>query len=180
LGALSAMAIEPARAPLAVGSKVTEMVQLAAAARVVPQVLVWAKLEALVPATLMPVMFMEPVPVLVRVTVWAAVVVPTTCWVEKARDEAERPATGAVPVPLSATVCGEVETLSAKEIEPERVPVAVGSKLTEMVQLVVGARVVPQVFDSAKLEALVPPSVMPVMFTGAPPVLVAELVRVKV
>jgi len=176
LAALSAIEMEPARDPVAVGSKVTEMVQFALTARVAPQVLVWAKLEALAPPTVMPVKVMVPLPVLVRVTVWAALVVPTTCWAVKARDEAERPTAPAVPVPVSGMVCGDVEAESTKAIEAESAPDVLGTKVAEMMQVAAAARVDPQVFDSVKLEALVPPSVMLVRPRVYPP----ELVRVKV
>ena len=96
---------------------------------------------------------------------------PTTCCDAKGTDEVERATAGAVPVPLRAIVCGEVEALSVTVMDAESGPDVVGSKLAEMVQLVPTVRVAPQVVVSAKLEALAPPSVMPVMFKGAPPAL---------
>src|SRR5947199_59778 len=66
----------------ATGVKVTLMVQLAPAARLAGQVLVWAKSPALVPVTLTPLMFSAAVPLLVSVTVCAALVV-FTVWSEK-------------------------------------------------------------------------------------------------
>src|SRR5438309_1217070 len=45
------MVIEAERAPTNAGAKVTEMVQLAPAATLLPHVLVWLKSEALVPST---------------------------------------------------------------------------------------------------------------------------------
>jgi hypothetical protein len=42
---------------------------------------------------------------------------------------------GAVPVPLSAVVCGLVEALSVTLSKPEREPVVVGVKVTLIVQL---------------------------------------------
>ena len=55
-------------APLVVGVNVTLMVQLAAAATRVPQLLVWAKSPPFAPVTAMLVMDRAALPVLVRVT----------------------------------------------------------------------------------------------------------------
>jgi hypothetical protein len=63
----------PVRVPVVVGLKVTLMVQLAPAARVDPQLLLWAKSPLI--ATLLIVKLVDPV--LVRVEVCAALVVPT-------------------------------------------------------------------------------------------------------
>jgi hypothetical protein len=62
--ALSVMVNEPLLEPLAVGVKVTLKVQLALAARLEPQVLVWEKS----PLTVMLVMLRTALPVLLRVT----------------------------------------------------------------------------------------------------------------
>ena len=56
------------RVPAAVGLKVTLMVQLAPAATLEPQVLVWAKSLALVPESATLVMLKAALPELVRVT----------------------------------------------------------------------------------------------------------------
>ena len=75
--ALSATASEALRAPLAEGVKVTLIVQLAPAANVLAHVWVWAKFVGFVPVNEYPVMVSEAVPVLVSVTVLAALVVFT-------------------------------------------------------------------------------------------------------
>ena len=62
--ALSVMVKEPFLEPLAVGVKVTLKVQLALAARLEPQVLVWEKS----PLTVMLVMLRTALPVFLRVT----------------------------------------------------------------------------------------------------------------
>lgn len=49
------------------------------------------------------------------------------------------------PVPLRATLCGEPVALSVMVRLPFRVPVAVGVKVTEIVQLAPAATLVPQV-----------------------------------
>jgi hypothetical protein len=78
--ALSVIEIEPVGVPAAVGVKVTEMVQLAPAATLVPQVLVSAKLDEAAILLIVRV----AVPVFFKVTVWAALVVPTV-WLAKVR-----------------------------------------------------------------------------------------------
>ena len=55
--------------PAAVGLNVTEIVQFAAAARLLPQVLVWAKSPGFVPPSAMLSMLNGPFPPLVRVRV---------------------------------------------------------------------------------------------------------------
>ena len=71
--ALSVTVMVPGWLPVAVGVKVTVMVQLAPAATDVPQVLVWAYCAL----AAMLVMVSAPVPPLVSVTVCAALVVFT-------------------------------------------------------------------------------------------------------
>ena len=66
------------RVPVAVGLKVTLIVQLAPAATELPQVFVWAKSPALVPVTEMPLIVSAALPVLLNVTVCAELVVLTT------------------------------------------------------------------------------------------------------
>ncbi len=97
------------------GVKVAEIVQEALMARVEPQVVVSANSLALVPPRVMLVMFSVAVPVLVSVTLVAALVEPTAV-LGKAMLVAERVALGAVllPVPLSAMVCGEPLALSVR------------------------------------------------------------------
>jgi hypothetical protein len=75
--ALSVTTMDAARLPLAEGVKVTLMVQLAPAATLDPQLLVWAKSPALVPETAMLVMLKATLPELVRMTVLAVLVVLT-------------------------------------------------------------------------------------------------------
>lgn len=58
------------------GVNVTLIVQVEFTVTTLPQLLVWAKLEAFVPVMEMPVMFNRELPELVKLTVWAALVVP--------------------------------------------------------------------------------------------------------
>jgi hypothetical protein len=65
------------RAPEACGEKVTLTVQPTPAAKLVPQLFVWEKSVLLVPVTAIDVMVSVAVPLLVRVTSWAVLLVPT-------------------------------------------------------------------------------------------------------
>lgn len=70
---LSLMFREPVRLPVALGWKVMLMVQFAPAARLLPQLFVWAKS----PVTVMLLMASAAVPLLVRVAICATLVVFT-------------------------------------------------------------------------------------------------------
>ena len=78
--------------------KVTLMVQLPPAATEVPQVLVWAKSPALLPATATLVMLKAALPALLRVTASAALVVPTN-WLPNVRLVGKRLTPEGAPVP---------------------------------------------------------------------------------
>jgi hypothetical protein len=65
-----------------------------------------------------------------------------------------------MPVPLTLTVCGLRETLSVTVTSAVRVPVAVGRKVTVIVQLAPAAIVDPQFVVCEKSEGFVPASVM--------------------
>src|SRR2546427_11379364 len=82
----------------------------------------------------MPVTLSAAVPVLLSVTLCAALVVFTS-WLANVRLVGERLTKGAVPVPVRLTMCGLPAALSVMVIAPVRVPVAVGGKVTLMVQL---------------------------------------------
>src|ERR1700742_3972996 len=74
-----------------------------------------------------------PLPVLVRVTVFAALVVSNP-WLENVSEVGERLTPGAfAPVPVRPTVCGLPATLSEMLNVPVSVPVAVGVKVTLIV-----------------------------------------------
>ena len=70
--------IDADRAPTNAGVKVTEIVQFAPAATLVPHVLVWWKSNALVPVTPTPVMDSAALPEFETVIVWATLVVLTS------------------------------------------------------------------------------------------------------
>jgi hypothetical protein len=70
---------------------------------------------------------------LVIVTVWVALVVPSSCF-PKFNDEAERVNGGGAPVPLSAAVCGLLVAVSATVNTPLITPVEVGENVTLILQ----------------------------------------------
>jgi hypothetical protein len=157
----------PGRVPLTVGEKTTLTVQLAFTARLVPQLFVCEKS----PVVLMLLMERAAVPVLLRVTLWAGLLVPTVLD-PNVRLEVERVATGANPVPDRLALCGLPAALSVTVMVPVRVPVAAGANVTWIEQFAPGARVVPQVVVFEKS----PVTLMPLMESVAPPVLVRVIV----
>ena len=74
--ALSAMATEAVRLPAETGVNVTDIVQLPPATTEAPQVLVALKSPASAPVTAIPLISSVALPVLVRVAVFALLVVP--------------------------------------------------------------------------------------------------------
>ena len=96
------MVTAPLTAPLACGVKVTLIVQLAPPSSEAGQLLVSAKgwLVAML------LMLRLALPVLVNVTVWAALVVATSCGPKLRLEVLSETAAGVMPVPLSDTPCG--------------------------------------------------------------------------
>jgi hypothetical protein len=128
----------PVRLPAAVGVKVTEIVQPAPAATVVPQVFVSAKS----PEAVIDVMDSPAVPELVSVTVCASLVVPSV-WAAKVRLVVERVTEEAelapVPVPLRGMLCVAfgliaLSALSVSTNAPLIEPEVEGAKLTRYSQ----------------------------------------------
>ena len=133
--ALSATVIEAERVPAIAGLKVTEIVQLAPAATLVPHVLVWLKSDGLVPVSPMLVIVRAALPVFETAMVWAALVVPRF-WLVNVRVEGLSEACGtATPVPLRLIVCGLLPPLSLMDTSALRVPVTVGWNVMVRVQL---------------------------------------------
>lgn len=171
--ALSVMVIAAVSAPVAAGAKWPWMVQLAAIARLVPQVLAKTKEEASVPVTAMLEIDSAAVPVLVMVTDCDALDEPTvTAPNERLVAERVTGAVGATPVPLNAMLCGDVVALSVMVIAAFNAPAVLGAKWPWMVQLVPTARLVPQVLANTKEDALVPVTAMLLIDSAAVPVLV--------
>lgn len=170
--ALSATERLAVRAPAAAGLNSTETVQLAAAASVAPQVVADFRNEvALVPVMVSDVSVTVAVPVFFTVTSCAAVVEPTVVDAKVRLVGESVTESGAVPVPVSFTVCGEPVALSATERLPVSAPAAVGLNSTETVQLAAAARVAPHVVADLRNEvALVPVMVSEVSVTVAVPV----------
>jgi hypothetical protein len=134
--ALSVNVSVPLRLPVALGVKVTLMVQLAPGANELAQVLVWAKSPLVVRVSGV----RAPLPVSVRVRVCGALVVETV-WPGKLKVVTEKLATGATPVPLSATVWGLFPAKSVMVSVPVWDPRTEGWKLTLIVQLPMAAMV---------------------------------------
>ena len=170
--ALSARVMAAVRVPLAVGVKVTLIVQLTPAATLEPQLLVCAKSLALAPETAMLVTLKDVLPEFVRVIVWAVLVVPTD-WLPKSRLVDDRLTTAAalVPVPERVTAWGLPLTLSVMDSEAVRLPLAAGLNVTLTEQLALAPSELPQVLVWVKSLALAPVSAMLVMLIAALPVL---------
>jgi hypothetical protein len=161
LEAASVMVNVPGRAPLAVGVKVTLMVQLELGATLAPQLLVCAKS----PLACIPLTLIAMGPAFDRVTGCEALAVPSACTAKlSAPGAAFR--TAFAPVPVREAVCGLPEALSVMLNVPVRVPVAVGVKVTLTVQLLLTARLVPQLLVCVKS----PLAVMLAMLAAAVPV----------
>jgi hypothetical protein len=176
LGLLSATLKVAVAAAAAVGVNVTLMVQAAPAARVVPQVVVSANKDADVPPMETAMAFKGEVVLLLRVTIFAGLVVLMD-WLPKATVAGVRnmPVGGAVPVPVSETVCGLLGSLSPMVSAAFSVAVVEAVKIISMVQFEPAAKVVVQVeVPTVKSVALAPVNEM-VM-----PVSVAEVLLYKV
>jgi hypothetical protein len=140
-GALSVKISVPVAAPVAVGVKVTFTEHFAPALRLAPQVLLET---ANGPVTAMLAKVNAALWAFVRVTLFAELVLPTAV-LPKLRLATES-VTGAVPLPLSETVCGLVIALSLKVSVPAAAPTPVGVKVTPTVQFPLAATLAPQVF----------------------------------
>jgi hypothetical protein len=147
--ALSATFSVAVRLPALAGLKSTEIVQLALAASVAPHVVAVSANElAFVPVMEIPpvVIVTVDVPVFVSVAICAAVVDPTAVLANDSVAGASVTVdVVAVPVPVRLICCGEPVALSATFSVAVRLPVVVGWKSTEIVQLARAANVVPQV-----------------------------------
>jgi hypothetical protein len=174
------MDTDAVRLPVADGANVTLMEQFAFTASVAllaGHVLVCAKSLAFVPVRVTLEMVSGAVPVLVRVTLCAALVVVMS-WPAKVRLAGESETTGTTPVPVSGILCGLPEALSVTESEAFRAPVADGLKVTLIVQFAPAATLEPQVLVSVKSPLFAPPMAMPepLMLNVAVPVFVSVTV----
>ena len=153
--ALSVMVTVAVRVPGAVGVKVTLIVQFAPGTTVFAQLLVWPKSPELVPVTVKLVMLKFAVPLLVRVTACAGLVV-LTVWLANVKVEAERLTVEAVPVPERLTVWGLLLALLVRINDAVRLPVPEGVKVTLIVQFAPAATDPPQLSLSLKSPAFAP------------------------
>ena len=83
---------------------------------------------------------------------------------------------GAVPVPVRLTVCGLPVALSVRVTAAVRVPLAVGVKVTLIVQLAPAATELPHVLVCAKSPGFVPVSARLVTLKAELPVLFSVMV----
>jgi len=118
--ALSTIESVAAKLAAEAGVKVTEIEQLAPAASELPQVLVWAKSDGLVPASVMPEIVSAALPVFLSAAVCAADVVPVLVVNIRLVGVRETAGTGlAVPVPLREMTLGEPDALLVTVTEAE-------------------------------------------------------------
>ena len=143
---LSAMLTDAVRVPAAVGLNVTVMAQLAPTARVAAHVVVSLKSAELAPVIEIAIDVIATAPVFLTVMACVALLLPTVVLAKVS--DAGVIVTGATAVPESATDCGEPVALSATLTVAVRLPVAVGLKVTEIVQLAAAASEAPQVVVS--------------------------------
>jgi hypothetical protein len=171
--ALSAKLRLALRAPLTAGVKVTPTTQVPLDMTVAPEQvsLLMAKSLAFAPPIVTVEMVRCAVPLLVTVSVCAALGTPTSS-LPKSRLAAEGVKAVTMPVPLSATVRGLPAALSVIFIDAMRLPVAEGVKVTLAVQLAPGATELPHVLARTKSAALEPVTIMLVIFKVALPLLV--------
>ena len=147
--ALSKMLTVAVRVPAAVGVNVMLIVQLPPAATELPQVVVSGKSPGSSPVTTKLVMPKMVLPLFVKLTVCAGLLVPTS-WLLNVRFEGETPTPGAVPVPVRLSVWGLLAALSVNATEAPRVPVAVGANETVSVHCAEAVREEPQLLVKVK------------------------------
>jgi hypothetical protein len=171
---LSVSVIVAARDPAAVARNVTERLQFDPAATLLPQLLLaMAKSPGFPPPRTVLEILSAPVPELVTVTDCAADVTPILPE-PKLRDDADNVAVGTpTPVPDSVTCCGLPLALSVTVKTAERVPAAVASNVTEMLQLPAAATLPAQLLVVAKSPAFVPVIAMPEMVRVPDPALLS-------
>lgn len=138
------------------------------------QVFVWLKLDGLAPVSAMLETVSGAVPVLVRMSICDAAAVPRL--VLKLSAVLLSWIAGAWPVPVSATVWGELVALSTTVRVAVSVPATDGVKVMERVQVAPAATLLPQVLVWLKVAAFVPLRLMELMASVAEPVLVSVTV----
>lgn len=130
------------RVPVALGVKVTEIVQLCPPARLDPQLLPWAKSAAFTPEMVKDENVNAVLPTLVSRTLEGGLVVPTFCGA-KVSESVDKLAS--VPVPNRWMVCVGGPALSEIVIAPVRLPITVGVNFAVIVHEAPTATLLPQV-----------------------------------
>jgi hypothetical protein len=135
-------------APADGGVNVTEIVQVPLGAIAEPQVLSCEKAGTLAPVRLTVLMLKAAVPVLVTVITWAVLATPTA-WLPNAMLVVLSDSAGAplLPVPVSVTAAGLPAALLAMLTLADLAPADGGVKVTEIVQVPLGAIAEPQVLS---------------------------------
>jgi hypothetical protein len=157
----------------AVGWNVTEIVQLPLVAGIeLPQVFVWLYESAAAPLKLIPLIFSGTGPVLLNVTVCAAVSINVAV-LAKLKLVGLTPAAGTPPVPLKLTVCG----LSAASLAMLNValfaPTLVGLNFTDIVHDPLAATVAHPFTSSTKFVGSL--TVTPLTVSGELPLFVTVI-----
>jgi hypothetical protein len=154
--ALSAIDRLAVLVPAACGLNLTATEQLEPAARLVPQLFeVTTKSAALLPLIETVLMVRVPVPEFLRLTLWVLELVKSSV-VGNVKDIGDRETAGAVPVPLRLVVCGLSLALSLTDKLAVRAPVALGVKVSVIVQAPLAVKVAGQLLVCAKSAALTP------------------------
>jgi hypothetical protein len=172
--ALSAMLSVAVAAPADVGVKTTEIVQFAPAASELPQLFVSANTLAFAPERVMPVIVKAALPVLVRVAVCAALLLPVVTE-PKASVAGVNVAAGAVTtdVPSQVKVI-DCWGMGDGKLVPRfavKAPAVGGTQVTAMEQLAPAARLAPQLLVWLKEPGSLPKKLMLVIDNAAFPVL---------
>jgi hypothetical protein len=138
----------PCSGPVILGVKVTSMVHWLLGAKVDPQVVADTAKSPIVEIV---ILFTDSRSLLIKVNVFAALVVLTNCGA-KVNLAGIRPIPlPAIPMPVRTAVCGLLLALLLTINCPVRVPVAVGAKVTPIVHWLPLARLVPHfVAETAK------------------------------
>jgi hypothetical protein len=143
--ALSVKVRVPVREPAAPGLKVTVMVQLAPAARLAGQALVWEKS----PVAAMFVTLSVALPPFVTLIVCAVLAAPRSS-PPKFKLAGETLASAPTPFPAKEILCEPGTALSLRSSAPVRLPGAVGLNITVTVQAAPGLKELPQASAAEK------------------------------
>jgi hypothetical protein len=157
---------------------VTAIMHESSIASELPQLLVWLKSVGFAPVMAMLLIASAAVPTFSSLMFCAVAVVPTVVFANVSAEGVSEGwgANGVLPVPLSATVCGEPVALSATESVAAKLAAEAGVNVTEMEQLAFAASELPQVLVWAKSVGLVPVIEIPEIVNAALPVFLSMTV----